>query len=86
MKVSVQLFGAFRPYLLKGELVVETRDGVSIKDFKDDISEALKKIEPEFKEDELLRLSAVATEDEILQDSRTLTTTQVALLPPVCGG
>jgi len=87
VKVSVQLFGAFRSYLSAGELVVETRKGVSIRDFKEDISEALRKIEPEFKEDELLSLSAVAIEDEILSDSKLLTTTtHVALLPPVCGG
>jgi len=87
MKIQVQLFGAFRKYSTTGTVVVEVKNVKSVKELKQAIASKLKETHSDFKDDELLSLSALATDDEILPDNASISgKTSVAILPPVCGG
>lgn len=78
--ITMRLFGAFRKY---GETVVFTMpDGCTVESVKHKLAEVLKLTDAR-----LLNDSALANDNEIIGNGVILSRdSQLAILPPVCGG
>ncbi|VAW02635.1 hypothetical protein MNBD_ALPHA06-1965 [hydrothermal vent metagenome] len=81
MKITVQMFGAFRA--LGNELELEFAQAVSIKTVRDSLQSRVAGMDL----DELLNLSKFANEREVLRDAYICKPGEhLAILPPVSGG
>ncbi len=79
-KITVQLFGAFRP--LGEEMVLDLPDGASIGDLRITFQEKLPS-----DLHELLEVSRFADERVVLAETATFSSdARLAILPPVSGG
>lgn len=78
--ITIQLFGAFRPY---GESVdITVPAGADVAAVKTRLAEVLA-----LENNALVYDSALANDNEVLgQDTVFQTDTRLAILPPVCGG
>jgi molybdopterin converting factor small subunit len=85
-RVRLRLFGAFRQ--VAPELMVEVPRGTTVAELRRHVKQALARTGRAAADDDLVELSAVASDAEILSDSDRLGGGDVslALLPPVCGG
>ena len=84
--LSIKLFGAFRKYHA-GTLNVDVAAGSSAQAVKAAIAAALRQANPTFADDELISKSALANHQRVFSNSETIVaTTDLAILPPVCGG
>ncbi|MEN9902350.1 MAG: hypothetical protein RL651_1014 [Pseudomonadota bacterium] len=86
LNISVQLFGAFRRFHPQPvELSIEKN--AKIKEVKSALEDALRKLNPEFNDEELLSKSVLANNQKIYQDDDVIVeSVTIAILPPVCGG
>ena len=86
MNLSIKMFGAFRKYHT-GILQVSVPVGSTVAEVKSAMVDALRQTNPEFADDELISKSALANHQRVFSNSETIvTTTDLAILPPVCGG
>ena len=85
MNITIQCFGAFRPF---GEQIsLSMNEGTSISDMRAALLNRLKQIDASFDKPGLLDSSRFATETEILQESTLLQDgMSIAIIPPVSGG
>ncbi|HMN67746.1 MAG TPA: hypothetical protein PKC28_04330 [Bdellovibrionales bacterium] len=86
-ETEIKLFGAFRKYMPSGSIRVNLPDGVTAGQVKEMVKRVLQQQVPDFSDTNLVYESALATESEILaEDSVIDNQSDLALLPPVCGG
>ncbi len=83
-KLKVRLFGAFRKYIPGGELELEVPEKILVREVKSLLAQNLHLYD--FTEAQLVYDSAVATDDRVLQLDEEVMDSQIAILPPVCGG
>ena len=85
MNITIQCFGAFRPF---GEQISLTvTEGTSISGMRTLLLDKLKQIDASFDKPGLLESSRFATETEILPESTPLQDgMSIAIIPPVSGG
>lgn len=85
MNITIQCFGAFRPF---GEQISFTvTEGALVSDMRLALLDRLKQIDASFDKPQLLESSRFATETEILRESTPLTDgMSLIILPPVSGG
>lgn len=85
MNITIQCFGAFRPFGEQISLVVT--EGDTVADMRNLLMDKLKQIDASFNKPELLDSSRFATEKEILLESTPLKDGMcIAIIPPVSGG
>jgi len=78
--VVVQLFGAFRKY--GGEMILIMPAGSTAGNVKKRLADFL-----ELQDREILKSSAIANENEIMNEGAVISEDcRLAILPPVCGG
>jgi molybdopterin converting factor small subunit len=81
--LDVRLFGAFRQFGSAPTLRVSVPDGGTVADLRAAVAASL----PSGNAHSLLRASAFATDDRMLDDADVLPASdELAVLPPVCGG
>lgn len=86
-KIKVRCFGAFRKYVPSGSLEIEVTEQDLVSDFKVKLSKAIESINQNFSDSQLIHESVVANQNEVLPLNYLLEKeTEVAILPPVCGG
>jgi molybdopterin converting factor small subunit len=87
-RVSLRLFGAFRDIAGGAELTLEVPAGTTVARLRGHVKEALARALPARPHDQLVELSALASDSAILPDSHLVAGDDVslAILPPVCGG
>jgi hypothetical protein len=86
LELNIKLFGAFRKYHT-GTLCLSTMEGVSVSQIKNLIGQKLQELVPGFRDDELIEKSALADSRCVLNDSDCISeSSDLAILPPVCGG
>ena len=84
--LSIKMFGAFRKYH-PGTLAINVAAGSSTQTIKSAIAEALRQTNPSFADDELISKSALASDRRVFGNDETIVAaTDLAILPPVCGG
>ncbi len=85
MEITIQCFGAFRPF---GEqIILSVAEGTSLCAMRKVLLDKLKQIDDSFDKPGLLDSSRFATETEILQESTPLQDgMRIAIIPPVSGG
>lgn len=86
-RVRLRLFGAFRE-VGGAELTLEVPSGTTVANLRIHVKEALARMLPARRHDQLVDLSALASDSAILPESHLLGDADVCLsiLPPVCGG
>ncbi len=86
-RVRLRLFGAFRE-VGGAELTLEVPGGTTVASLRAHLKEALARMLPARRHDQLVDLSALASDTAILPESHLLGDSDVCLsiLPPVCGG
>lgn len=86
-RVRLRLFGAFRD-VGAAELTLEVPSGTTVASLRTHVKEALARMLPARRHDQLVELSALASDSAILPESHLLGDPDVCLsiLPPVCGG
>ncbi len=87
-RVRLRLFGAFREVAGGGELMLEVPTGTTVANLRRHLKEVLARTVPARRHDQLVDLSALASDSAILPESHPLGDADVCLsiLPPVCGG
>lgn len=86
-KVEISLYGAFRAFNDGAPIVFDAPKGARLREIKASFLIALKKIAPEGVDEELLKVSALADENEIIGADYLLhQNVSLAILPPVSGG
>lgn len=86
-EIEIKLFGAFRKYVPTGKIVLQLEDISTVKQLKEKVQEKLLAQSSEYKGQNLVFESALATETEILTEEELVGgKICLALLPPVCGG
>ncbi len=86
IQITVRLFGTFRKFH-NTPLSLTLLSGASVSDIKIAVGQALQALNPAFNDLELLEKSALADDRAVLNPDASLTAdTQLAILPPVCGG
>ncbi len=87
MIVKLRIFGAFRKYFHESTLEVFLEDKMNVSDFKKVLIKRFKELDVGFNDERLVLESAIASDDEILTDDfELIETSNLAILPPVCGG
>lgn len=86
--LRLRLFGAFRDLSRGGELTLEVPPGTTVAGLRVHVKEALARAAPARHHEQLVELSAIATDSAILPEGHLLGDADVSLsiLPPVCGG
>lgn len=84
--VQIRLFGEFKKYIPDGFIEIQIGNNCTIADIKKQIHHHLSENVTQYNKN-LVFESALANDNEILNDETILATCQsYALLPPVCGG
>ena len=84
--LSIKMFGAFRKYH-PGTLDIQIPPGSKVLTIKSAIGKALHKSNPAFLDDELINKSALANNQRVFKDDDCIeASSELAILPPVCGG
>ena len=90
VRVRVRLFGAFRRYSPRPEVVFEVPAGTKVAEVRGHLAEALRRECPAFDGQELLALSALSSGNALLGEEEPLAPdggeALLAILPPVSGG
>ena len=85
--VELRLFGAFRKYAGGATIPVEVPAGCKVGALKESIAQELGRRRPDLRDNQLVFESALANEQELLQDQDEIhASCTLAILPPVCGG
>lgn len=86
IEITIRLFGAFRKFH-GAPLTLSLPTGCSVTDVKAALGNTLTSLNPAFTDRELLDKSALADDRAVLAPDATLQQdSQLAILPPVCGG
>ena len=86
IQIHVRLFGAFRKFH-NAPIKLTVPSGTSVSQIKSELGQSLQSLNPAFNDLELLAKSALADDHAVLSPDASLTAdTQLAILPPVCGG
>lgn len=86
LNISVQLFGAFRRAHSQ-PVALSIEKNTKIKEIKSALGNALRELNPEFNDMDLLNKSVLANNQRIYQDDDMISeSATIAILPPVCGG
>ena len=86
-EIEIKLFGAFRKYVPTGKIKLQIDQQYTALQLKEKIQQTLQRQIPDYSEPCLVFESALATESEVLsEDALVGETSNLALLPPVCGG
>ena len=88
-KIQIRLFGAFRGYLMAKENFIELplSKPMSVAQVKELLIQHLDNLKPNENTKNLVLDSAIASDDQILQDSDFINLkSRLSILPPVCGG
>lgn len=87
IQIKLKLFGALRKFGTGSVIEVQTVSGTSIGDFRNTVAMKLRELSPGVNDAGLVFDSAFANETAILSDDYILIkNTEIAVLPPVCGG
>jgi len=90
VRVRVRLFGAFRRYSARPEVVFEVPRGTRVAELRGHLAAALHEECPGFDGQELLALSALAAGEVLLGEGEAIAPEAgealLAILPPVSGG
>jgi molybdopterin converting factor small subunit len=90
VRVSVRLFGAFRKYANGSEIALDVPRGTTVAALRRHLGEALRRGCAAFAEQQLLDVSVLADDEQILDDRQPLgcgaDRVALSVLPPVCGG
>jgi len=91
VNIKIKFFGGFEPYLRRTLCEIQIPASLKIKDLRVQICDLLAGADIQVLDSEkfreLVRLSAFADETQILSDEAEVSqNTQLAVLPPVCGG
>ena len=85
MKITVQLFGAFRPF--GDKLEFNLNEGDTISTLRNAMQKDLQNRNPDFAKRNILAMSRFSDETTVLAENTALQDQQVlAILPPVSGG
>lgn len=85
--IKIKMFGAFKNYISSGKIEVQINEYDTVSTLKDKIILKIKEDANHFQNELLVFESALSNEEEILDlDSNIYNQTELALLPPVCGG
>lgn len=86
-EVEIKLFGAFRKYIPVGKIKLHLPEHCTAFQLKQKIHEVLCERVVDYREPSLVFESALATESKVLaEDVLVEGASDLALLPPVCGG
>lgn len=84
--VRIKMFGAFRVYVQDPFIELKIPYGITISELKKLLAEIMKQTHEDF-DDQLIQDSVIASQDTILLETAILReTSDLAILPPVCGG
>ncbi len=87
IQLNIQLFGCLRQYNNNKSLVLTATSGETVTQIKQRLIARLTELQPEFKDVDVIGVSAIALKDNILHDDfKLLTSGDLFVLPPVCGG
>jgi len=87
MKVKVRLFGAFRQVGSEPVLELLLEPGARVEHAREALHGLLQRRYPGFKGADLVQQSAFADSERVLSDETPLSPeSEIAILPPVCGG
>lgn len=85
--LQIQLFGCLRKYNAAESLTLKAISGETVLQIKKRLLTLLAELNPDFNNHEIIDVSALAHTQKILaDDQRILTSGDLAVLPPVCGG
>jgi molybdopterin converting factor small subunit len=88
-RVRLRLFGALREVAAGAELTFEVPPGTTVAHLRGYVKEALARTPPARRHDNLVDLSALASDSAVLPESHLLddgADVCLSMLPPVCGG
>lgn len=85
--INIRMYGALRKYFPTGLLKIDLPEDCDVMTLRQILLKEIVILCPDFKDSTLLFESAFANNDEILQDTDIVCLqSEIALLPPVCGG
>ncbi len=85
--MNIRMFGAMRKYFPSGQLIMELSEDCDVAALRQILLQKLTQECTDFKDSALLSESAFSNHDEILQETDLVCQqSEIALLPPVCGG
>ena len=85
MEITIQCFGAFRPF--GKQIILQVEDGNTISHMRNILLDKLQQTDNSLNTHALLASSRFATETEILHESAPLHDgMNIAIIPPVSGG
>lgn len=86
IQIQIRLFGAFRKFH-HAPVSLTVPSGATVPEIKQALGNALQALNPAFNDAELLEKSALADHRAVLAPDASFTAdSQLAILPPVCGG
>lgn len=85
--LNVKLFGCLSKYATVGPLILTATQGSSITVIKQKLIDSLTDLTANFQDHEVIRVSAIAHAESLLpSDFKFLSSGDIFVLPPVCGG
>ena len=85
--VKLCMYGVFRQFIQQDHIEIKLQEPCTLKKFKQLIYQYIQQQCDTFQDEQLVQISAIATEQEILPDSACINTACcLSILPPVCGG
>ncbi|MGZ3773868.1 MAG: MoaD/ThiS family protein [Pseudobdellovibrionaceae bacterium] len=86
-QIKIKLFGAFKKYVPKGNLSLEISEIATVHEVRQLIENKIRHDVPSFQDASLIHESAMASSEDILQETDLVFQyDELAILPPVCGG
>jgi len=86
-EIQVRLFGAFRDLVPSGKYTLRVHAEASVGGIKNALAHELhSRANAKFDVTELMAKSVLATETRVLSDDEIFSGSNIAILPPVCGG
>jgi molybdopterin converting factor small subunit len=87
IRLTIKFFGCLRKYNIGESLSLNAIEGDTVLQIKKKLISLLSELTPDFTDHELIGLSALSHTHNILaEDSAILTSGDIFVLPPVCGG
>lgn len=85
--LHIKLFGCLRKYDSNGSLTLKALSGETVAQIKKRLLTLLTEIHPDFDDHEIIEVSALAHAQKVLTDDQVIISSgELAILPPVCGG
>ncbi|OFW81055.1 MAG: hypothetical protein A2887_02205 [Alphaproteobacteria bacterium RIFCSPLOWO2_01_FULL_40_26] len=87
IKIKITAFGALGKLTISEPMVIEIASGTKLFETREQIKKEILKISPQFNDFAVLEKSALADDREVLgKDHIFDRDTNLAILPPICGG